>query len=234
MMFIGAGALLLILLVVGVGGFFAYKFLKGNDNETSESTNTNPANGTTVEAQRFGRYWLELLPETLIGEPIRVAGVVPLASEQSFKFHFVFREDGYLYIVGPGEKNQPTAFLTAKPPELSGLDNNKVSKEADFSFPSGLEHWLKLDKKAGAEDYTIIFSPTPLTNPSFLAAEATGTPLTREEQMQLTSFVAQYKSNAPQSELNDKNGSEPFMELKVPKSGAAGNPVVFEIRIQHK
>jgi serine/threonine protein kinase len=234
MMFIGAGALLLILLVVGVGGFFAYKFLKGDANDTSESTNTNPANGTTVEAQRFGRYWLELLPETLIGEPVRVAGVVPLASEQSFKFHFVFGEDGYLYIVGPGEKNQPTAFLTAKPPELSGLDNNKVSKEADFSFPSGLEHWLKLDKKAGAEDYTIIFSPTPLTNPSFLAADATGTPLTREEQMQFTSFVAQYKSNAPQSELNDKNATEPFMELKVPKSGAAGNPVVFEIRIQHK
>ncbi|HZI88017.1 MAG TPA: hypothetical protein VFD48_14380, partial [Pyrinomonadaceae bacterium] len=234
MMFIGAGALVLILLVVGVGGFFAYKFLKGDANDTSESTNTNPANGTTVEAQRFGRYWLELLPETLIGEPVRVAGVVPLASEQSFKFHFVFSEDGYLYIVGPGEKNQPTAFLTAKPPALSGLDNNKVSKEADFSFPSGLEHWLKLDKKAGAEDYTIIFSPTPLTNPSFLAADATGTPLTREEQMQLTSFVAQYKSNAPQSELNDKNASEPFMELKVPKSGAAGNPVVFEIRIQHK
>ena len=76
-MFIGAGALLLILLVVGIGGFFAYKFLKGNDNETSESTNTNPANGTTVEAQRFGRYWLELLPETLIGEPVRVRELFP-------------------------------------------------------------------------------------------------------------------------------------------------------------
>ena len=102
-MFIGAGALLLILLVVGIGGFFAYKFLKGNDNETSESTNTNPANGTTVEAQDLVAIGLSFFRDNLIGEPVRVAGVVPLASEQSFKFHFVFSEDGYLYIVGPGQ-----------------------------------------------------------------------------------------------------------------------------------
>ena len=101
--------------------------------------NKNASNGATgVETEDLGRYWLELLPESLIGEPVRVAGVVPLASEQSFKFHFVFSEDGYLYIVGPGEQNQATAFLTAKPPELSGLENNKVSRDADFSFPSGI------------------------------------------------------------------------------------------------
>ena len=32
-------------------------------------------------------------------------------------------------------------------------------------FRVELEHWLKLDKKAGTEDYTIIFSPTPLNEP---------------------------------------------------------------------
>ncbi len=187
-----------------------------------------------METKNLGRYWLELLPESLIGEPVRVAGVVPLASEQSFKFHFVLSENGYLYIVGPGEQNQPTAFLTAKPPAISGLESNQVSKDVDFSFPSGLEHWLKLDKKAGTEDYTIIFSPTPLNEPKFLSAEATGEPLTREAQMELTSFLAKYKTNAPKSELNDKTANDPFMELKVPKSGPSGNPVVFDIRIQHK
>ena len=49
------------------------------------------------------------------GPTTRVAGLVPLASGQSFKFHFAFNEDGYLYIFGPGENNQPTAFLTTKP-----------------------------------------------------------------------------------------------------------------------
>ncbi|MBA2526662.1 MAG: hypothetical protein H0V18_12915 [Pyrinomonadaceae bacterium] len=236
MMFVGAGAFVLIL-IVGIGGFFAVKWLTGKSDNTAEGTEDKnlASNGTTsMETKNLGRYWLELLPESRTGEPVRVAGVVPLASEQSFKFHFVFSEDGYLYIVGPGEQNQPTAFLTARPPEQSGLENNQVSKEVDFSFPSGLEHWLKLDKKAGTEDYTIIFSPAPLNEPKFLSADATGEPLTREEQIELTSFLAKYKTNAAKSGLNDKNADETFMELKVPKSGPSGNPVVFDIRIQHK
>jgi serine/threonine protein kinase len=235
MMLIGAGVLVIVLLIVGVGGFFAVKWLTGKSDTAEGTTDKNLAsNGTGVETKNLGRYWLELLPESLIGEPVRVAGVVPLASEQSFKFNFVFSEDGYLYIVGPGEKNQPTAFLTAKPAELSGLSSNQVSKDVEFSFPSGLEHWLKLDKKAGTEDYTIIFSPTRLTDPKFLADDATGEPLTPEEQREFSSFLDNYRTNAPKSELNDKNSNESFMELKVPKSAPSGNPVVFDIRIQHK
>ncbi len=234
MMLVVAGVLVLLLAVVGVGGFFAVKWLTGkSDNINHGNENVNlTSNG--VETKNLGRYWLELLPESLVGEPVRVAGVVPLASEQSFKFHFVFSENGYLYIVGPGKENQSTAFLTAKPPALSGLESNKVSKEVDFSFPSGVEHWLKLDKEAGAEDYTIIFSPVSLNEPKFLSAEATGEPLTREEQMELTGFLGKYQAKAPKAEINDKTANEPFMELKIPKADASGNPVVFEIRIQHK
>lgn len=236
MVLVGAGALVIILLILGVGGFFAIKWLTEKPSDPAEGTaDRNLASSSTgVETKNLGRYWLELLPENLIGEPIRVAGVVPLASEQSFKFHFVFSEDGYLYIVGPGAQNQPTAFLTARPAAISGLETNQVAKEVDFSFPSGFEHWLKLDKKAGTEDYTIIFSPTPLNEIKLLSAEATGEPLTREEQIELTSFLNKYKTDAPKSELNDQDANEPFMTLKVPNSGASGNPVIFEIRIQHK
>jgi serine/threonine-protein kinase len=235
-MLVGAGVLVLILLVVGVGGFFAFKWLTGESDSTVDETGDGnvTSNGTGVETKNLGRYWLELLPDSLIGEPVRVAGVVPLASQQSFKFHFVFSEDGYLYIIGPGEQNQLTAFLTAKPPALSGLESNRVTKEVDFSFPNGLERWLKLDQKPGTEDYTIVFSPASLDDPKFLSAEATGEPLTQDERREFTDFVNKYKTNAPKSELNDKSTNEPFMELKVPKSGPSGNPVVFEIRIQHK
>ena len=54
------------------------------------------------------------------GQTTRVAGLVPIASGQSFKFHFTFNEDGYLYIFGPGDNNQPTAFLTTKPLPQNG------------------------------------------------------------------------------------------------------------------
>jgi serine/threonine protein kinase len=234
MMLVGAGVLVLLLAVVGVGGFFAVKWLTGKSDNTTRGNENRSINTNVVETKSLGRYWLELLPESLIGEPVRVAGVVPLASEQSFKFHFVFSQDGYLYIIGPGEKNQPTAFLTAKPPAISGLESNRVSREADFSFPSGVDHWLRLDKKAGKEDYTIIFSPTSLSEPKFLAAEATGEPLTAPEQTELTGFLAKYKTKTPKSELNDKTANQPFMELKIPGADPSGNPVVFDIRIEHK
>jgi serine/threonine-protein kinase len=232
-----AGVLVLILAIVGVGGFFAVKWLTAdpanNASGTAENRDSTSKGSAGAEVRDLGRYWLELLPESLIGEPVRVAGVVPLASEQSFKFHFVFSEDGHLYIVGPGDRNQPTAFLTAKPAPISGLESNQVTKGADFSFPSGFEHWLKLDKNPGAEAYTIILSPTPLASPGFLSAQATGNPLTASEQVELTDFLAKYKANEPLTELNE-NANEPFVTVKVPKAGRAGNPFVFEIRIQHK
>ncbi len=232
---IGAGALVLILIVIGVGGFFAVKWMTGDSNNSSKGvTNNESSTSAGAETKDVGRYWLELLPNPLVPDPVRVAGVVPLASGQAFKFHFLLDEDGYLYIIGPGEQNQPTAFLTSKPPPLSGLESNQVAKGVDLSFPSGPERWLELDKKPGAEVYTIIFSSTPITSPAFLSAQATGKPLTASEQAELNSFLARYKANAPLTALNDKNPNEPFVAVKVPKTDASANPFVFEIRIQHK
>ncbi len=97
-----------------------------------------------------------------------------------------------------------------------------------------MEHWLELDKKPGTEDYTVIFSQTPLASPEFLGAQATGKPLTEANQIELTNFLAKNKTSAQVTELNDRNAAEPFVMVSVPQSGSSGNPLVFEIRIQHK
>jgi hypothetical protein len=165
---------------------------------------------------------------------MRVAGSVPLVSGQAFKFHFEFGENGYLYIVGPGERNQPTAFLTEKPASISGLENNQVVNGSDFSFPNGLEHWLELDKKPGTENYTIIFSSEPLSAPAFLTSQATGKPLSESESSEFTDFLAKYKTSEPVTELNEKNASAPYVTVKVPPSQDSGAPIIFEVRIQHK
>jgi serine/threonine protein kinase len=243
LLFVGAGVLILLVIALGIGGFFAVNWLKAKprndatataaENKKVLSAGTNGADATAVATER-GRYWLELLPTLLGDESLRVAGVVPLASGQSFKFHFEFSDDGYLYIVGPGEQNRPTAFLTAKPAAISGLQGNQVSKTEDFSFPSGLEHWLELDKKPGTEDYTVIFSPAPLDSPAFLSGQATGKPMTEAEQIELTSFLAKNRTSALVTELSDKNDAQPFVMLRVPQSGPSSEPLVFEIRIQHK
>ena len=246
-MFVGAAVLLLVLAVVGVGGFFAVNWLKGKTNNSSNGTSENgktPTNGTrnspgaaSTATRELGRYWLEVLPNAAAAEPMRVAGAVPLASGQAFKFHFEIGENGYLYIVGPGERNKLTAFLTDQPASISGLENNEVATGNDFSFPNGIEHWLELDKKPGTENYTIIFSPARLSAPAFLSSQATGKPLSETEQAELTDFLAKYKTSEPVTELNDKDGAAPFVALKVPQSKDPKNsvvPVVFEVRIQHK
>nr|MDQ2938166.1 protein kinase [Acidobacteriota bacterium] len=163
-MLVGVVGLLLVLAVVGVGGFFAVNWLKGKNNSSTGTSGNGKtvANGSrsssgtaaSTATMELGRYWLEVLPNSPVAEPMRVAGAVPLASGQAFKFHFEIGENGYLYIIGPGERNQPTAFLTDKPASISGLESNQVAAGSDFSFPSGMEHWLELDKKPGTETYT--------------------------------------------------------------------------------
>lgn len=244
LMFVGAALLLLVLAVVGVGGFFAVSWLKTKpDNHTTASEKSKPGNkgnngplATEPAAanKAFGRYWLEVLPNALAAEPMRVAGAVPLASGQAFKFHFEFDQDGYLYIIGPGERNQPTAFLTDKPAAISGVETNRAAKGSDFSFPSGLEHWLELDKKPGTENYTIIFSPEALSSPAFLSSQATGKPLSDTEQSELNDFLATHKTSEPVTELNDKDAAAPYVTVKVPSSSDSGAPLIFQVRIQHK
>lgn len=235
---VGAGALVLILAVVAVGGLFAFNWYKNksdaNVNGTTAGTGTTAGASTANATTEFGRYWLEVLPNASVAESTRVADSLRLKSGQAFKFHFKTRENGYLYIVGPGEGSKPTAFLTEKPAALSGLDSNQVTKDSDFSFPNGWERWLELDKKAGTEDYTIIFSPQPLTSPAFLGDEATGKPLSDTERAQFDDFITRYKIGTPVRDVDNQDADGPAMVVKVPQPKEPGAPVVFDVRIKHQ
>ncbi|MGI9065853.1 MAG: protein kinase domain-containing protein [Pyrinomonadaceae bacterium] len=244
---VGAGVLVLILAVVGVGGIFAVNWLSAKpagpgvpaeNGKTLAGDASGPAGTETSGATReSANYWLEVLPTSFASQPTRVAGAVPLASGQAFKFHFKFPEGGYLYIIGPGEGNRPTAFLTLYPAQISGLENNQVTRDDDFSFPSGVEHWLELDKKPGTETYTIIFSAGPLTEPALFSEPVTGKPLSDNQQEELSNFLAKHKTSAPVTELNDKDGAAPFVAVKAPQSTTPkdpGAPLIFEVKIQHK
>lgn len=232
----GAVVGLAVLITMGFGGFYAFNWLTSEpDSNTRGNENLAVVDPATevITRREVGHYWLELWNKS-DSQTLRVAGVVPLASGQAFKFNFVFGDDGYLYIVGPGQQNQPTAFLTAKPPAGSGLDSNQVTRGVNFSFPKGAEHWLELDKKPGTETYTVLFSPALLESPLFLASQATGEPLSREELSSWNDFVSKSKVTKPVVELNNGDGTAPFVTIKLPEAEAAGNPIIFEIRIQHK
>ena len=223
-----AGVVVLVLLLVaGIGGFFAFNGLKSKPAPPLAGTGSSSSVATSAPRE-IGRYWLELEKP-----PTRVAGLVPIASGQTFRVHFVFSEDGYVYLIGPGgSKNEPTAFLTGKPHALSGLKSNETKQGADLSFPSGYGNWLTLDSHPGSETYTVIFSKVPLTTPAFFNAPSTLEPLTATQQAELKSFLAKYNEKPPTAELDESNSSAPFARIKVPPD-PAGNPIIFDFRIQH-
>jgi serine/threonine protein kinase len=238
-----------IVAVLLIGGGLGAWFLLGKRGEesTANSSNTNvagtntnttntsasPATTATREAMS---YWLEIAEAGPDGGSARVAGTVPLASGQSFKFHFTPRADGYLYVIGTGPDGKPMTFLTAEPAEDSGVDSNEVENGAEFIFPSdeeNAEHWIELDAQPQTERYTIIFSPTRLTAPAFLDKEA-GHTLTASEQQELEDFRAKYKANTPTTDVLNASGTEPRVTVKVPQAMSDSDPVIFDVRIEHK
>jgi serine/threonine-protein kinase len=228
---IGVAAVFVILLVAGVGGFLVWNKMKSattGANTTSVNT-PGPVASTPVEVSR---YWLELEPATEGGPKTQVAGLVPIASGKSFKFHFTFAEEGYLYIFGPGENNQPTAFLTSKPLPKTGLKTNKVTKGDDFSFPKGDGNAVTLDEKPGTDNFTIIFATAPLSSPSFMSEPVTGNPLSSTQQAELKAFVSKYQTKPPVTELDESNARAQFVRVKAAPDQSS-NPIVFDIRIQH-
>lgn len=226
---VAAGVVVLLLIISVVGGILLFSKTRSNPTTVKEG---NANTSTVVAPKEIARYWLELEPQSAKEKPTRVAGLVPIASGQSLRLHFVFSEDGYLYIIGPGgNNNQPTAFLTNKPLPESGLKTNEAKQGLDLIFPSGTG-LLTLDKNAGTDIFTIIFSKTQLTSPSFLSAPVTGEPLKPAEQSQLSEFVSRSGQKRPSTELDDSNSKAPFVRVKVDPN-QSGNPTVFDIRIQH-
>ena len=224
---IGVIAVLLVVGVVGAASIFLW-----NRSRTSKppvvtaGSTTAPAGPTEIS-----RYWLEVAAPSG-QQSTQVTGSGPIASGQSFKFHFVFSEPGFVYIFGPGAKNQPTAFLTTKPLPESGVKSNQVKANGEFSFPSGQDNNITLDTKSGTDVFTIVFTKTQLPAPAFLNQPVTGQPLSADEQAQLKSFVTQYAEKPPVTEIDEANPRAPLVRVKVPAE-AANNPIVFNIRIQH-
>jgi serine/threonine protein kinase len=228
--------IVVLLLVLGAGGYAVIHFMSSSAN--TNSAKTDPSKGATTTdpalgGHEVGRYWLEVDTQNK-ADAVRAGDSVAMQSGQSFRFHFSPSENGYLYIIGPGNKNVPTTFLTTTPSADSGLFTNEIKSGVDFTFPGssdGKDHWITLDKNAGIDEFTIIFVTSPLTSHAFFYAQA-GHELTAGEQQQVKDMREQFKANAASTEVI-KTGAAPFVSVKVPQN-ADGSPVIFTVRVEHK
>ena len=226
--------LVVLLLIAGVGGFFVMSSMmkKSDANTAKTDTPANPSTADLAAGHEAARYWLQVNSEA---DSVRAGETLTLTSGQQFKLHFSPSENGYLYILGPGNNNALTTFLTDKPDKDFGVNSNEIKSGEDFSFPadsSKEENWMNLDKNPGAEEFTMIFSSSKLTTPAFLN-EAALHELTESEQKELADLVNESKANLLGTEVI-KTGSSPFVSVKVPQTTAEGAPVVFKLRIDHR
>ena len=233
--FVAVGIVVLLLLV-GAGGYAVIHFMGTSAN--NNPARTDPANGTSgsdvaAGGHEIGRYWLEVNTPNK-SDAVRAGESLLMNSGQQFKFHFSPSENGYLYIIGPGNSNAPTTFLTARPNPAYGVKTNEVKSGQDFAFPADTgkdENWVTLDKTAGTDEFTIIFSTKPMSGPDFLNSPALHE-LTQDEQQQLDTVRKQAKANSVGAEVI-KTGESPFVSVKVPQN-AEGNPVIFMVRVEHQ
>ncbi|MBL8206648.1 MAG: serine/threonine protein kinase [Blastocatellia bacterium] len=155
---LGIGVLLL-------GAWFAYRWGK------PAPANREPAVTIPVPARvAVLRYYIEV--ETAPGRSRRSTGEEPIAMGQRFRFHFIAPVRGYLYIVAQGVGNALTTYLTAQPTPGSCVTTNLLGAEADYAFPPAGCDGLSLGPRGETTTFTVLFSPTPLTTPSFFAAQA--------------------------------------------------------------
>jgi hypothetical protein len=230
--FVGVG-IIILLLVAGVGGFALLKFRNPPPVNVNTSPHTDPdLTDPAVTGHEIGRYWFGVnLGDNQ--ESNRFGDTVAIPSGRKFKFHFSPDENGYLYIVGPDKKNMPAMFLAAKQIPETGLKTNEVKSGVDFIFPADTNvkaNWIELDETVGTDEYTVVFSPTPISDPAFFAGPS-GSTLTAEEVKQWQQFQTQV-TKAVTGEAK-KTGSATSLPVKIPQN-SEGKPAIFQFRIDHK
>ncbi|HEX5708334.1 MAG TPA: protein kinase [Pyrinomonadaceae bacterium] len=229
-----AVALVALVVVAGVVGWMAWSRMQDGASDAGE-TNAARTPEASAEAPRVEAlsYWLEAFG-TSATKPRRVAETAAeLTSGEYFKFHFVPRQRGFLYIVGPGgDGNAHMIFLGARGAKT--LKTNQVAAGADFGFPLAKDSFILLDRNPGAEDYTIIFSPTPLVAPAALTRNAEHL-LSLDELKELEDFRAQHAGDAVRLNVKGEAGAaDRAVSVTVPETRDASRPVIFDLRIEHK
>jgi len=215
-----------------VGGWLAWKGWPAKPSAPVAAGTLTPLPTPVVPKAEAASYWFETFENKNDSSGKRVAEATPsLASGKWFKFHFTTRRRGYLYIIGPyRDGNAQVTILTAQ--GAGELRSNLVGAGADFSFPFGGTK-LHLDDNPGADEFTFIFSPTPLMSPAFLAGKYLHE-LSPAEVRELEDFRAQYKADAPEVSARGEGADRRVSVLAPEPATGAGRPLIFDVRVDHR
>jgi serine/threonine-protein kinase len=238
-MVLGATGLLAVLLIVGM---FIWKNKETQTLNTPTPTRTSPLATTSPTAssqEEVLNYWLEFFPPVSKDEKVVVsineANIKTIPSNYGFKFHFSAKRTGYLYIIGLGESDLLTSFLTNNPDTSLGVQTNKIQVGEILSLPNGtdekgIDKAFSVGGKPGKEVYTVIFSNNPLITLSFLNAK----PRTFLGKTAIGEFE-QFRAFAQIAKVDFQAGKDQVKSLGkvfVPKTDDE-KPIIFDISFEH-
>ncbi len=205
--------------------------LIGGSTEMVAVTGKSNGNTNVVEPMRLEvmSYYLETLSADNV--TTRSTGMMPLAADSRFKFHFKPRQSGYLYLLALGKKGRLQTFLTEEPMRGSGVTTNWSAGGNDFQFPDGGQ-WFMLPREAESAPFTIIFSPEPLKSPGFLGM-ASGHELNEAELQELASLRKLSSAISPNL-VAFVEENQPAVAAQVVADRYKGKPLVFDISIKKK
>ena len=214
-------AIALVVIAIAVGAIWMSGPKKGEPVHAGKQENESVASeaSTATSSVEAMTYYLEI--DQHPGKPIRSNGFAPIKSEQKFTLHFIPHERGYLYIIAPGQKNDPTTYLTAKPIPATGVNTNEIEAGTDFQFP-GADKGMQIRRDRKSMVITVIFSPEPLQSPDYLASNANRS-LKPDEYLQLENSVVSLEPE-PRS---DHSVVKVFV-----KNGEARKPLMFKIHLK--
>lgn len=205
--------------------------LIGGSAEMTTITGKNANSLNTVEPMRLEvmSYYLEVLSTDNV--TVRATGMMPLAPDSRFKFHFKPRQSGYLYLLALGKKGRLQTFLTEEPMRGSGVMTNWSAGGSDFQFPDGGQ-WFMLPREAESAPFTVIFSPEPLKSPGFLAMPS-GYELNEAELQELTN-LRKVSSTISPNLVAFTEENQPAVAAQVLADRYKGTPLVFDISVKKK
>lgn len=221
-MMIGLAVAALILVLGGLGAYRIW-FQNQTQAQPGDSAKKDEAG---VEALR---YYLEI--ESGQNASAHATGFEPIGG-RGFRFHFIPRNRGYLYIIAEGEMNLPTLHLTARPFEKTGVTTNLIEANADYSFPSGQGKEIRLGDFGNTTKFTVIFSPMQLMKPEFLSSRA-DRPLTADEQHEMASLWRQFGEQTPKAVVKT-DGDGASVAVLVKADHASDQPIIFDIRLKRR
>jgi serine/threonine protein kinase len=142
----------------------------------------------------------------------RVSGLNPIKQDKRFQFHFTPRENGYLYLIAPGEKSELTAFISGQ----------SLKAKKDFRFPDG-DNWINL-KNTKSVSFTVVFTPEPV---EAFRSLRDGRVLTEAQKNALAEIRRQSANSIPETTAEKERAL-------VTASVRAGEPVIFDITVSFK